>query len=693
MNQYKLVNILVIYIFIIACFLPILQSVPPTQAIGNEIYVDDNFYYNRDGTAEHPYETIQNAINQANEGDTIYVFGGTYNETLSISKPLTIIGSVEDGETSVYYKAKHKHTITISADYVTIEALNISGGTGNKNTHSLVYLQADDTVVQRCTISNASTWSIYLDTSNGNTIGNNHIADSRGVLLDSAENNVFSTNTFINLNEAGIKLIRSSTNNIFYGNFFQNCRYGIFSEASTYTNCTNNEILNSELGGIYLKDESNSVIQNNKIGQNGNNGIYCNSPTSFIRHNLLEGNQIGLTLISSYCNVYNNTLKESNLYGIQNVGNSNFFYINRFIRNNIQVKEEGNGQWYYEEKGNYWKDYTYIDRNGDGIGDMPYNIGSGKQDLYPLGYFLKGPEKPSDPSPDDGEDDVGLSVEFEVYIDDPDSDTVSVSFYKAVDDSLIGTNTKVIPGSFTTYDLTLPFETTFAWYVTVNDTLQENRSDIWFFTTKQRPPENEKPVADPGGPYTAGLNQNITFDGTDSYDPDGSIDFYRWNFGDGSSEILATTPTHAYDEVGAYQVTLTVVDSDGTSDIETTTVTISTVGPNLDPVAVISGATTVEEGKPLELDGSFSYDPDGSIQSYSWSFGDGETGSGASVTHTYSKAGETLITLTITDNRGATNQTTTSVTITPAPFLGIPGYTILLVLIALCVFVFMYKKH
>ncbi|MCJ7697212.1 MAG: DUF1565 domain-containing protein, partial [Thermoplasmata archaeon] len=47
-----------------------------------EIYVDDDFSYPRDGTAEHPYQTITEAINLANEGDTIYVFSGTYNESL-----------------------------------------------------------------------------------------------------------------------------------------------------------------------------------------------------------------------------------------------------------------------------------------------------------------------------------------------------------------------------------------------------------------------------------------------------------------------------------------------------------------------------------------------------------------------------------------------------------------------------------
>ena len=50
------------------------------QAEGNEIYVDVNYHGIRDGTAEKPYSSIQYAIDMAEEGDTIYVFGGLYED-------------------------------------------------------------------------------------------------------------------------------------------------------------------------------------------------------------------------------------------------------------------------------------------------------------------------------------------------------------------------------------------------------------------------------------------------------------------------------------------------------------------------------------------------------------------------------------------------------------------------------------
>jgi len=238
-------------------------------------------------------------------------------------------------------------------------------------------------------------------------------------------------------------------------------------------------------------------------------------------------------------------------------------------------------------------------------------------------------------------------------------------------------------GEMASCNFNLPFETTFAWYAIANDSKLENRSDIWFFITKARPPENEKPVADPGGPYISGKDQIVEFDASDSYDPDGDIDFYRWNFGDGTSEILDITPTHVYTGDGEYTVTLTIVDNNGTSDMATTTVTITDFSPNQDPIANVGGTYSGNVDGIVTFNGSSSYDNDGTISSYSWDFGDGGSATGQTTTHIYTSEGSYTVTLTVTDDGGDTDTASTTVEISPAPGGGIPGFEIIFVIIAI----------
>jgi PKD repeat protein len=85
-----------------------------------------------------------------------------------------------------------------------------------------------------------------------------------------------------------------------------------------------------------------------------------------------------------------------------------------------------------------------------------------------------------------------------------------------------------------------------------------------------------------------------------------------------------------------------------------------TVQPNVPPTARFTVSCTA---MTCSFDGSGSADTDGTIQSYSWDFGDGTTATGSSVSHTYTQAGGYVVALTVTDNDGATN--TGSSTVTP----------------------------
>ncbi len=140
----------------------------------------------------------------------------------------------------------------------------------------------------------------------------------------------------------------------------------------------------------------------------------------------------------------------------------------------------------------------------------------------------------------------------------------------------------------------------------------------------------------------------ISVDGTGSTDADGSIAGYSWNWGDGTAAGSGATATHTYAVGGSYTVTLTVTDDRG--GVASTTRTVTALA-NVAPTASFTATPT---GLTAAVDGSASTDPDGSISSYTWSWGDGTPdGSGSVATHDYALPGEYSVVLTVVDQGGA----------------------------------------
>ncbi|MCA0295768.1 MAG: PKD domain-containing protein [Actinobacteria bacterium] len=175
-----------------------------------------------------------------------------------------------------------------------------------------------------------------------------------------------------------------------------------------------------------------------------------------------------------------------------------------------------------------------------------------------------------------------------------------------------------------------------------------------------QPAPNQNPVA--AYTYTP-TDLNVVFNGTGSNDPDGTITSFAWDFGDGSPSVTDTLqPTHLFPATGTYAVKLTVNDDrGGTNSI---TKQVSVLAPNVLPNA--SFTTTIDH-LDLSVDAGGSTDPDGTIATYAWNFGDGATGTGLTAQHSYTTAGNYTVTLTVTDDRFGQATTTRQVVATDPP--------------------------
>ena len=97
-------------------------------------------------------------------------------------------------------------------------------------------------------------------------------------------------------------------------------------------------------------------------------------------------------------------------------------------------------------------------------------------------------------------------------------------------------------------------------------------------------------------------------------------------------------------------------------------------GGTVAPVALAGAAPTLGDiPLPVTFDGSASYDPDGSITAYTWTFGDGATASGALVQHTYTNAGSFTAVLTVTDNAGASSSSSVAISAVDPAILAAPS--------------------
>lgn len=355
------------------------------------------------------YPTISEAIRNANEGDTIFVKKGTYEEkTLEIKKTLSLVG--EGAEFTKIYLDPPLYTSPP-------DILNRTSSWFGQS----VTVNANDFELSGFTINAHGTidkpgGEIHITGNRTQVIGNRIMT---GLLINGSYGNI-AKNTF----SKGVGMIGS------YGNISANNIVGsggIYVEG-IYTTIFSNNIAGGDNTGIHVEGAS-CLVYGNKVTENaGIGGIYVSSDGTVVTRNFVDHSDIGIRIGGSSNIIYANNVtnngiglsSDSRIYNywkgaVSDSGESNVFYANyvannvvgadinpypennvtstlyhnNFIRNTHQIATVQGYPYGFDSfdngrEGNYWSDYTGMDANGDGIGDTPYVIDEERQDRYPL---------------------------------------------------------------------------------------------------------------------------------------------------------------------------------------------------------------------------------------------------------------------------------------------------------------------
>ena len=163
---------------------------------------------------------------------------------------------------------------------------------------------------------------------------------------------------------------------------------------------------------------------------------------------------------------------------------------------------------------------------------------------------------------------------------------------------------------------------------------------------------NTPPAADftysPASPTTA---DTVVF--TDLSKDDGTIVKWLWDFGDGTTSDVQS-PSHKYGVAKTYTVKLAVTDNDGASGNVSKDIIVREP-PNRPPVAKFDFTPMLPQVNQVVQFNDQSTDPDGTVKGWNWTFGDGGTSTAQNPTHAYASIGTYTVTLTVTDNKGASS--------------------------------------
>ena len=606
------------------------------------------------------YDSIQMAINALHIDGGCFVYDGLYSEQVLLDRGITVTGQSTEktkvagnngsgfrisGDNAAMYQFTlqdcwNDPAVQVTGDNVTV------GECACIDSYYGVVVSGNDTMIHNTSIGhNAYIGAAWQDAlrpvmQNCNVYGNNH-----GVVLSNVTDGLFMQLEIHNNSVKGIELAESSNNTVHHVYFINNMN-GVYAENSTGNLFYFNDFIGNEQ---HAWDNGNNSWDNGTVGNyweefdggNWSQGTYTipymvPGDSNKDNHPLIK--RVGLPVSS-----FNYTPKIS--FTLQTV----IFTDTSIDLDGIIVQRHwdfGDGSnattvdatatHSYTDNGVYNVTLTVTDDDG--------NMGTATKTLTilnraPTAAFTWMPPEPT------GVDLVRFNGSTS---DDPDGVIMNYTWDFGDGATGYGLNTSHLYMDSGIYNVTL----------TVTD-------DDGASSTKVNEVEigNALPIPtivfSPEEPTTA---DEIFFNASGSIDPDGEIVNYTWDFGDGTVGYGAV-PLHSYADNGTYNITLIVTDDRN----DTASTSINIMVTNVPPQVTFS----YQPSKPDDISQvqftDESFDPDGTIVSWEWTFGDGTTSTNKNPQHTFSNNNIYGVTLTVTDDDGATNMTTMDIEIFNVP--------------------------